>query len=194
MARRKTIFTPGHYYHVYNRGVNRESIFREEANYFYLLKLIRKAQNEFAVSVIAYCLMPNHYHFLLRQDGQYSISDFMQSIFNAYPKAFNKKYGRSGIIFEGRFKSVHVDTDAYLIYLSSYIHRNPIDTNPPLVQRIEDWPFSNYLEWIGLRNGKLFDHTFVDELLGDGFDYPNFVREVVPLKTRQRMDKYLFPE
>ena len=191
MPRRKTIFTAGQYYHVYNRGVNGELIFREEDNYFYLLKLVTTALEKYSVSLIVYCLMPNHYHFLLRQDGDEPISTFMQLIFNAYTKAFNKRYDRSGTLFEDRFKSVHVDSEAYLIYLCSYIHRNPIDTNPPLVTKIEDWLFSNYPEWIGFRNGKLVDRSFIERIAAEGIDYPNFVLEAVPVKIRQRMDKYI---
>ena len=192
MARRKTAFVPGHYYHVYNRGVNRGLIFHEDSNYVYLLDLIGKVVNNDNVSIIAYCLMPNHYHFLLRQNSEPLISSFMQRVFNAYSKAFNKRYSRSGTLFEGPFKSVHIDTDAYLIHLCRYIHRNPIDTEPPLVHRLEDWPFSNYPEWIGLRNGRLVDRAFVKEVLYGGIDYREFVMDALPAKVRQRMEKYLF--
>ena len=192
MARRQTTFVPDHYYHLYNRGVNRDLIFREDANYVYLLGLIGEVLDSLDVSIIAYCLMPNHYHFLLRQDGGTSISTFMQRVFNAYTKAYNKRHHRSGTLFEGPFKSVHIDSDAYLIHLCRYIHRNPIDAGPPLVHRLEDWPFSNYPEWIGLRNGRLVDRAFVKEVLYGGIDYREFVMDALPAKVRQRMEKYLF--
>jgi len=77
MPRRKNKFTIGHYYHVYNRGANREHIFFNEENYLYLLKLVKKYCQKYQVAIIAYCLMPNHYHFLLRQDGETSIAHFI---------------------------------------------------------------------------------------------------------------------
>lgn len=192
MAKRKTVFVQGHDYHIYNRGANRGLIFREEANYTYLLDLIGKVLDDLDVSILAYCLMPNHYHFLLRQNGEQSISAFMQRVFNAYTKAFNKRYNRSGTLFEGPFKAIHVDSDAYLIHLCRYIHRNPIDTEPPLVARLEDWPFSNYPEWMGLRSGKMVDRTVVESLLSSVRDYEVFVREAMPVKVHQRIDKYMF--
>lgn len=113
MAKRKVTFYPGGYYHVYNRGSNRQPIFREEQNYLFLLRRLREQSIKMSISVIAYCLMPNHYHFLLKQDGDVSISELMQTIFNSYSKAFNKMYNRSGTLFEGPFKSIHVDRELF---------------------------------------------------------------------------------
>ena len=75
MPRRRTVFSIGCYYHVFNRGVGRERIFRDEENYLYLLRLVGERSKDFLISVIAYCLMPNHYHFLFRQDGDRSEYD-----------------------------------------------------------------------------------------------------------------------
>jgi REP element-mobilizing transposase RayT len=105
MARRATDFVPGEYYHVYNRGCYKELIFREDENYLYLTRLLNESLRKRHVSMIAYCLMPNHYHFLTRQESDVSISEVMQDVFNAYVKAFNKRYGRTGTLFEERFKA-----------------------------------------------------------------------------------------
>ncbi|MCA9732121.1 MAG: transposase [Deferribacteres bacterium] len=115
--KRKVQFVQGNYYHVFNRGANRENIFREDENYLFLLKRLGKLSCEFNISIIAYCLMPNHCHFLLRQNSEKSIIDFMQRTFNSYTKAFNRKYRRSGTLFEGPFKAIHVDEESYLVYL-----------------------------------------------------------------------------
>ncbi|MFQ5419579.1 MAG: transposase, partial [Anaerolineae bacterium] len=112
MPRRKNKFTTGHYYHIYNRGANRERIFFSKDNYLYFLKLLKKYSRKYQIAIIAYCLMPNHYHFLLRQDGETPISRFIGVLFNAYAQALNQQIGRSGALFEGRFKDVHVDNDA----------------------------------------------------------------------------------
>ncbi len=77
MARRKVAFAPGEYYHIYNRGANRERIFRSDENYRFLLERIKACIQDWQVGIIAYCLMPNHYHLILRQDGERPISGFV---------------------------------------------------------------------------------------------------------------------
>ena len=173
MPRRKNIFTTGHYYHIYNRGANRERIFFNQENYAHCLRLVRKYSQEYQIAIIAYCLMPNHYHFLLRQDGETLISHFIGVLFNAYAQALNRENGRSGALFEGRFKDVHIDNYAYLLHLCRYIHGNPVKAG--LVPMPEAWAFSNYLEWIGERPGKLVDYAFVDEFFPNRADYKEFV-------------------
>jgi len=184
MARRKTQFIEGEYYHIFNRGCNAENIFRSEKNYLYLLGKIKESIEGFKIAIIAYCLMPNHYHFLLRQDGDRSISDWIQHIFNSYTKAFNKMYKRSGTLFEGSFKAIHIDKQDYLIHLCRYIHRNPLDAG--LVTNIDLWKYSNYLEWIGKRNGKLADKEFVRNHFPRPEDYVKFVLEYTPPKKLQQ--------
>ena len=179
---RKVKFQMNGFYHIYNRGVNREPIFFCDENYRYLLRIIKDYTNSCSISVIAYCLMPNHYHFLLQQKAECSISTFMQAVFNRYPKAINKKYNRSGTLFEGPFKSIAVTKQEYLLHLCRYIHRNPVDGEKPLVSRLEDWKFSNYLEWIGERKGSLVDMDFIREGFHDQYLYRQFVLEYKPAK------------
>ena len=159
MPRRKTIFTKGHYYHIYNRGANRERIFFNQENYLYCLHLMKKYFGQHQIAVIAYCLMPNHYHFLLRQDGEIAISKVISQLFNAYVLAVNNQQGRSGTLFAGRFRDVHVDKESYLIHLCRYIHANPVKAG--LMADPGEWPYSNYLEWVGERPGTLIDRAFV---------------------------------
>jgi putative transposase len=135
--------------------------------------------------------MPNHYHFLFRQDGDRSISEYMQVVFNSYVKAFNKRYHRTGALLEDRFKSVHVKSEAYLTHLCRYIHRNPIDANPPLVKVLEDWPYSNYPDFIGKWEGRLIDNEFMKEIFTNSELYKSFVHEAPSLKVVQRMEKML---
>jgi REP element-mobilizing transposase RayT len=101
MARRKVAFVEGGHYHIYNRGANRQPIFRDDENYRFLLGRVKEAAAEWQASVLAYCLMPNHFHFVLRQDSEHPLSGFVQAVFNSYTKAFNKRYERSGTLFEG---------------------------------------------------------------------------------------------
>ncbi len=191
MSQRNVQFFPGGYYHIFNRGCDREAIFRTNENYLFLLRRIRKYFEPNLVTVIAYCLMPNHYHFLLRQNSDIPISDLIQALFNSYSKAFNKMYNRKGTLFEGKYKSLHVDEENYLIHLCRYIHRNPFEAG--LVSNLEGWAFSNYLEWIGKRNGALVDRAFVQSRFPSPIDYQRFVLEYVsPKKIQEGLSKYLF--
>jgi REP element-mobilizing transposase RayT len=180
MARRNIDFVQGETYHVYNRGVNRQSIFRSDDNYVFLLQRVKGYVAQWQVVVIAYCLMPNHYHFVLRQGGEHAISLFVQSVFNSYSKAFNTMYGRSGTLFEGPFRAAHVADEAYLLHLCRYVHRNPLEGG--LVMDLRDWPYSNYLEWIGERCGTLVDREVLDSCFSTPEAYIEFVGEGVPPK------------
>lgn len=146
MPRRTTPFAKGCYYHIYNRGAGRQPIVREERNYHYLASLLTKVAAECKVSVIAYCLLPNHYHWLLRQDGDTVVGEVPRRVFGSYSQAFNKAYRRTGTLFEGTYKAILVDSDGYLCRLCRYIHSNPVKHG--LVAQPEDWPFSNYRAWI----------------------------------------------
>lgn len=172
MPRRKAEFVQHGYYHIYNRGAGRHKLFIEKDNYLYILRRTKKYTKEFDLTVIAYCLMPNHYHFLIRQDGNTSLGELPKRVFGGYSRAVNKRYGWSGTLFEGRFKAKTVTTDNYLYQLCRYINANPVKDG--IVKRLEDWPYSNYLEWVGLRDGTLVDRQFVQEVFGDATSYRAF--------------------
>jgi putative transposase len=193
MSRRKIIFEKGKYYHIYNRGCNREDIFREAENYRFLTQKLVSYSQDSSISVIAYCLMPNHYHLLVRQDSDIPVSEFVQSIFNSYTKAFNKRYDRKGTLFEERFEAKEIDSDEYLIHLSRYIHLNPVKAK--LVTSCEDWEFSNYQEWIGFRQSVLFDVDLASTLFKDIASYKSFVEEYANTNSNELiLQRYLFDE
>jgi putative transposase len=190
MARRRIVFSSNAYYHIYNRGAHQSDIFRNDADYVFLLKKLKELTAGYNISVIAYCLMSNHYHFLLRQDGEIEISSFMQALFNSYSKAFNTKYQHSGTLFEGPYKAIAVDTGPYLLHLCRYIHRNPLEAS--MVVKPEQWHYSNYLEFIGLRQGTLVDTEFVQVNFGAPETYRAFVMEYVPPeKVQKELRHYL---
>ena len=109
----------------------------KRGNYIFLLRRIKLYLDDYALSMIAYCLMPNHYHFLLRPDDDDVLSQFIQRLFNSYTQSFNRQQGRSGTLFEGRAKSVLVDTNEYIVHLCHYIHLNPITAG--LTQQPGNW-------------------------------------------------------
>jgi REP element-mobilizing transposase RayT len=177
---------PGRYYHVYNRGVDRQPIFASEENYRFLLRRAKRYLKAYDLAVIAYCLMPNHYHLLLRPEEDDALSRFIQRLFNSYTQAFNKQERRSGTLFEGRAKSILVDDERYVLHLCRYIHLNPVKAQ--LVKHPGEWLYSNYLEWVGERPGILVDRDFVQAYFPAPSDYASFVEgdinELVESKLR----------
>ena len=98
---RKKEFYQGGYYHLYNRGANRDLIFFNADNYVYCLRLIHKYLSNYDLSLIVYCLMPNHYHFVIRQESEGGISEFIRDVFNTYTQAVNRQQHRKGTLFQG---------------------------------------------------------------------------------------------
>lgn len=177
-ARKNEItWLPGSYYHLYNRGARRGTIFPEEQNYLFVQRRIRQYCTGLHLTMVAYCLMPNHYHFFVRQEGDQPAGLLSQRVFNSYTKAHNKLYERSGTLFEGRFRAVMVDNDRYLRHLCRYIHANPVKDG--IVAQLDAWPFSNYLDWIGQRQGTLVDRTLVDEQFGGATGYRESMNEFI---------------
>jgi len=191
MARRNVPFLPNQYYHIYNRGAHRMDIFRDDADYLFLLKLIKEQAQRCNIAIIAYCLMCNHYHFLLRQNGEIQVSRFMQAVFNVYTKTFNSRHAHSGTLFEGPFWAIYVDRTEYLWHLCRYIHRNPLESG--LVTNPDQWIYSNYLEFIGERNGVLVDRELIKINFCTPEEYRGFVLDYVPPeKTQKELRHYLF--
>lgn len=146
MPRRKTSFNQDNFYHIYNRGALRRSLFIEETNYRYIIRRIKECAAACQLTCAAYCLLPNHYHLLVRQDGEIPVSELPKRLFGGYSRAVNNRYGWEGTIFEGRFKDRQVTDEDYLRHLCRYIHANPVKHG--LVDDLEAWPWSNYLAWI----------------------------------------------
>ena len=180
---RKDLLTwqKGMYYHIYNRGVSKSTLFREPTNYLFVIEKLQKYRLENQVAVIAYCLMPNHYHLLLRQDGEKPAGNVPQFMFNRYSKAYNLRYAHSGTLLEGRYRAKPIRSTSHLFHLCRYIHGNPVKDG--LVADPVDWQWSNYLEFIGERKGSLVDLEFIKTQFIDGWTYKQFLFQY--LKSRQ---------
>jgi putative transposase len=147
----------GNLYHIYNRGNNKQLIFFERKNYIHFLFLFKKYLSDY-VDVYAYCLMPNHFHFLvkIKEHSQTTvvfqttvvlnrlspIEKAFRDFFIAYAKGINKAYNRTGALFQQKFKKKYIDDDAYFTTLIQYIHANPVTAN--LCMEYADWEFSSY--------------------------------------------------
>ena len=181
---RKVTFEAGQYYHLYNRGVNRQPIFFNEGNWAYFVKQLRQYAQPEHIDIIAYCLMPNHYHLLVYLKTQALSAKVMQPFGVSYTKAVNKQQERVGPLFQGRFKAVVVDKEGYVLDLSCYIHLNPVRAR--LVQRPEDWRYSSYQDYVGLRNGTLPNPEVVLAQFPSRQAYAEWVESRIALDAEER--------
>ncbi|MEK7585546.1 MAG: transposase [Patescibacteria group bacterium] len=178
---RKIEFSIDEHYHVYNRGVDKRLIFNNNQDYERFTTLLFVAngtepvnlresinkpwseinRGEAFVDIGAWCLMPNHFHLLLREKTEKGISRFLAKLLTAYSMYFNVRYQRTGRLFEGNFRATHADKDEYLKYLFSYIHLNPVKLVEPEWKEkglqdenraknfLSRHRFSSYLDYLG---------------------------------------------
>ena len=197
-------FLPEHIYHLYNQGNNRDPLFFNRDNYLYFLKGVKKHLTKHA-HLLAWCLMPNHYHFLIKVKPKYESIDsnnvdkkigalnrsigILQS---SYTQAINKKMGRSGSLFRTRAKSKSLNDQRHLhnnyaLNCFLYIHQNPMRAG--LTKSLQDWEFSSYKDYAGLRNGELCNYELTKEILhlpDDQEQFESFSNQTIPeqfLKT-----------
>lgn len=219
--RRKFIFSIDEYYHIYNRGTDKRLIFLglEDYNRFVLIlhlcnsvkpvdisKLIREGLSfpelididikERLIDIGAYCLMPNHFHLLVREKQKNGISLFMKKLLTAYSMYFNIKRKRKGCLFEGPFLAKHADTDEYLKYLLSYIHLNPVKLFDPkwkeegIVDKLgakrylAGYKHSSYLDFLDVKRkeGKILGKDRFPEYFKNFREFENFIEEWLSFK------------
>ncbi len=207
-------FAPNTFWHLFNRGNGKQNIFLDlEDIKFFLLRLrenlfpspevgplgvaslvaeahtpyIRKRLPPEAFTLLCYCLMPNHFHFLIKQNTTLPISKLIAKVCTSYSIHFNKKYGKVGNLFQNKFKAVLVTNDEQLMWTSSYIHNNPKTAG--LVNDLKDYPWSSYQDYAGLRQGTLCDKSLIMNLFNtditaykkfmeDSFDIINSRKEI----------------
>lgn len=197
-------YEAGAYYHVYNRGVEKRVIFQDDQDYktflsylkFYLttpelqgdsLKLVfpsRKLKNYGGeIELLAYCLMPNHFHLLIHQNSETSINHFMRSLATKYVRYFNTKYKRVGHLFQDTYKAVKVEAENQWLHLSKYIHRNPLDLSnfkdfKESPRSLSDYSYSSYQNYLGLIHQTWVDPRPILSNFGQSkSSYQNFVEE-----------------
>jgi putative transposase len=141
MARPNRILFPNAWYHIMNRGAGRQQIFRTDGHRRYFLELLSEVVAEFNLEIHAFCLMSNHYHLLVKTPSP-TLSEAMQSLSSNYTRKFNWWTKRDGPLFRSRYKTVVIDADSYLVQVSRYIHRNPVEAK--LVSVPAEYPWSSY--------------------------------------------------
>ncbi len=221
MTTRKIKFSEGEYYHVYNRGVDKRTIFLEARDYRRFLALLYVSnstravdtnmhfqegksftelfsteRDDILVEIGLYCLMPNHFHILVREKVEGGLSKFMGKLATAYSMYFNKKLTRTGTLFEGAFKAKHVNTDNYLKYLFAYIHLNPVKIIDPewkengikdrdgAKKYLTEYTYSSYLDYMGAERieDKILNKAVFPKYFVAPKDFNQFINEWLSFK------------
>lgn len=219
--RRKFNFSVEEFYHIYNRGTDKRVIFLETTDHnrfvtlLYLCNSIEsvdidhllrgglsfpelievKVENTL-VDIGAWCLMPNHFHLLIKEKQEGGISLFMKKLLTAYSMYFNKKHQRKGRLFEGSFSASHAPKDEYLKYLFSYIHLNPVKLVDPLwkdegikdietvKKYLDDYTYSSYLDYKGFqrRENKILNKSSFPDYFSDAKDFQDHINDWLEFK------------
>ena len=220
---RKIEFALEEFYHLYNRGNNKLPIFNDKSDYMRFILLLYLSNhtdsekvttlfdqglsvsdifkkysknNDVLVNIGAYCLMPNHFHILVREIKGSGMSKMMQKLLTAYSMYFNRKNERTGGLFESRFKATHVDSDEYLKYLYSYIHLNPVKLIDPMWKEngikdkikskghLDSYPYSSYLDYRGTKReeGAILNISSFPEYFSKPADFDDFIGDWLSFK------------
>lgn len=207
---RKESIVTGEYYHVYSRGVDRRRVYEDDSDYERFVRGMivfndstracselrnlrsRPSRSKYPlVKIISYTLMPNHHHFLLQQIVDGGIAHFMQRLGAGYACYFNRRYARTGRLWESEYKAVHIETDAQLVHVSRYIHFNPLKLYFPKwkICGVPSWgaaqnalvsyAWSSYRHFLGVEQNKAVDADVLTKMFNDSGDYKNFMLEWV---------------
>ena len=214
------MFSNGYIYHIFNRGIDRRSVFTGFREYlraqelieFYkhletpvryskflqlskslrddVLREINKSETQ--VDILAYCLMPNHFHFMLQQKVDKGVSTFIANFTNAYTRYFNTKHERIGPMFEGIFKAVLVESDEQLIHLSRYIHLNPVVSSIINESDLNNYKWSSYHEYIApSKNSTVSKRDLVMSMFESAKHYEKFVLDQIEYGKKLEIIKHL---
>jgi len=153
MARLPRLSLPGYPHHIIQRGNNRQAIFSLPADYQFLLDLLEEQAKKNGVAIHAYVLMGNHFHLLVTPEAADSLPRMMQAMGRRYVRYFNDSQGRSGTLWEGRYRSTLIQTETYLLACMAYMDLNPVRAG--LAPEARDYPWSSYGHYAGLRSDKL---------------------------------------
>ena len=210
---RKKPLVNNEYYHIYNRGVEKRDIFLCDGDYGRFLLSMKEFNGidpifslywhsqqkrksdvdvgrlQKLVDIVCYCLNPNHVHFILKQVSEGGISEFMKRLSGGYTKYFNHRYKRSGVLFQGKFKSVHIETNAQLLYLSAYINKNYFIHG---YSNNSSWSYSSLLDYTEKRNTEICSPDIILSQFKNKNEYCEFIQEnALYMRGKKEDEKYL---
>lgn len=187
-------------YHIYNRGVEKRTIFESGKDYIHFLFLLKSYLTDpdlldfdtlprhlrikladstlyKRIKLLAFCLMPNHFHFIVQQTDARAVEELMRKISNGYVRYFNDKYKRVGTLFQGRYKAVLVTRDEQLMHLSRYIHGNPLEILNNNFEKLEKYSFSSYPYYLGYKKALWLSIKEILSYFEKPRDYQDFIKE-----------------
>jgi putative transposase len=205
--KRGLVFANDEYYHVYNRGVDRRVTFTNQREYERALQLLwfyqytaipirysrynevegqlkikyleqMKASGKL-IEIVAYSLMPNHFHLLIKQKQEQGLPKYVANFVNAYTKYFNTKYQRTGALFQGIFKAVYVESEEQLVHLTRYIHLNPVASRLITINDLATYPWSSHQYYLSNTSSDIIEHDTISMIRTLVPDYENFVDDQV---------------
>lgn len=222
MPYRKVVFADGEFYHIINRGVAQQPIFLSIRDYsrflsvidFYkhlspplsyshYIRLPEKQKSKFIknlkkkpqlVEIICYCLMPNHFHLLLKQLRNKGTPTMIGNIQNSYARYFNTKYERAGPLFQSMFKAVRIETDEQLLHVSRYIHLNPSTSYVVETGNLDSYPWSSLPEYLSLRESTFINTKIVLDYFKSKKEYKEFVLNQADYQRKLARIKHLILE
>jgi len=223
MPGRTTVLANGEIYHIFSRGINRQPTFLNRYDYRRALLAIRlyqylqppvslsqlleasqedrqklfsaAAKTGLSVTILAFCLMPNHFHFLLRQEADNGISKFMSNFQNSYTRYFNTRNQRDGALFSGRFKAIRVESEQQLEHLSRYIHLNPYSSYVVKTQQqLLKYPWSSLPEYLNLQTAIISQPKIILNSFSSPKEYRKFILNQADYQRHLEEIKHLFLE
>jgi putative transposase len=210
MPYRTTPLVNDQVYHIFNRGVAKMPLFSDKRDYTRFLATIYYYQfqgpkpqfsqlnrfkdfkfenNKKIVEILGYCLMSNHYHFLVKQLQDNGISEFINKISNSYTKFFNTKHNRVGPLLQGQFKAVRIGDDNQLVHVSRYIHLNPVSGF--LTKDLNEYVWSSYLSYIGFHTDRIVSRELILSMFQTEQKYEQFVLDQVDYSQSLVLVKHL---
>lgn len=219
-SNRLEIFSPGEIYHTFNRGVEKRRVFLDKKDYTYALRILKyylfktlplsfskysdlsfnqkinyessyfRLENQ-QVDILSYCLMPNHFHLLIKELLENGISKFMANFSNSYTKYFNLKETRVGPLFQGTFKSVYVESDNQLINVSRYIHLNPIKSMLVKLEDLNLYQWSSFPEFLNRNEQKICNTDLIMSYFGSKEKFIEFTYDQRDFHNKLESIEYL---
>ena len=162
MGRLKRVYYSNATYHISIRGNNRQMVFKEDEDKKEFLKILNKFRERFKFKLFGFALMDNHTHLVISTNGAITVSKVMQAIELSYSQKFRHKYGYSGYVWQGRFKSNIIVSDAYILACLDYIHNNPVRAK--IVDYPKDYPWSSY-HFYHSHNSPLSEYVQIDKFI-----------------------------
>jgi putative transposase len=217
--KRKLVFADNEYYHVYNRGIDRRVTFTNKREYSRALDLLwfyqyatiplrysryieseeslqlsyidKMKANGKLVEVVSFCLMPNHFHVLLKQRQANGIAKYIANFMNAYTKYFNKKYQRTGALFQGVFKAVYVESEEQLIHLTRYIHLNPVASSLIATAQLPTFLWSSHKEYLSRSKTDIVDEDTINMIHNLVPDYEGYINDQISYAKKLETIKHM---